>query len=82
LILSFLSAAVGGYACAWIAPGPRAVHVGVLAGLLAVMSLASAASTGAAPGQPAWYPWVIGAIGVAGIVVGGGIRLGPRRSPA
>jgi hypothetical protein len=75
LILSFLSAAVGGYTCAWIASHSRAVHVGVLAGLLGVLSLATALTSGPGPGQPAWYPWVIGAIGIAGIVVGGAVRL-------
>jgi hypothetical protein len=82
LILGFLSAGVGGFTCAWIASHSRAVHVGVLAGLLGLLSLATALTSGPGPGQPPWYPWVIGAIGIAGIVVGGAVRLWFSGNPA
>jgi hypothetical protein len=71
LILGLASAAVGGLICAWVAPHSRAVHVGVLAGLLGILSFVTALTSSPQPGQPRWYPWAIGVIGVVGILAGG-----------
>jgi uncharacterized BrkB/YihY/UPF0761 family membrane protein len=69
LILSLISAVVGGWVTAKLAPNNKKRHVQMLAGLIVVLGLLSLTQTVA--GQPAWYPWVIMLIGAAGALYGG-----------
>ncbi len=69
LILSLISAVVGGWITAKLAPNNKKRHVQILAGLIIVLGLLSLTQT--LIGQPVWYPWVIMLIGAGGALYGG-----------
>ena len=75
LACGFLAAVVGGYVAGVIAIVSPFAHAAALAALFAVVSLASSRGGRAELGQPAWYPLTILGIGVAGVLVGGWVRL-------
>jgi hypothetical protein len=73
LACSLLAAGVGGYVCAWIAPGRPMLHGGVLAGMFLVSGV-SAQGLEADNGQPSWYSYAITVICLIGVVGGAAWR--------
>jgi hypothetical protein len=70
LLISLIGAILGGWVTARVAIYSPMIHVGILALLIVVMSVASARKQGTA-GQPSWYPMTITVLGIAGVLLGG-----------
>lgn len=72
LAIGFFAAVLGGFICAWIAPGAPLIHALILAAVVASIGAAMAAQ-GAQAGQPKWYPLATLVLGVLGVLAGGGL---------
>lgn len=64
-------AALGGFVCAWLAPGSPMIHAGVLAALMAGMAGLMFLEKG---GQPVWYKRTLLILGPTMALVGGMVR--------
>lgn len=70
--VGFFAAVLGGFVCAWIAPGAPFIHALILAAVVGSIGAAMVAQ-GAQADQPKWYPLATLAIGVLGVLAGGGL---------
>ena len=71
-----LLAILAGYLTGKTAPKAPLAHAGVLAGVLAFMSLATIAGLSAADAvqEPSWYPTAILFVGPLGVLIGGALK--------
>lgn len=81
LVVSFAAAVLGGMVVVRLAPRRPVVHAGVVATILALMTLPGVGNPAA--GQPAWYPAAILLIGISGVTCGAlvGMREDARTRP-
>jgi hypothetical protein len=82
LLYSTAFAAVGGWVAARLAPWRTELHVGVLAGIVALLGVASAMSAPPQSAQPGWYGWVIALLGACGVLAGGAVAVRRGRGGA
>jgi hypothetical protein len=73
LVWSPIAAIAGGYVCAWIARNRPMRHVLVLVALSAVLGIISAVVE--AGMKPLWSSLAVVVLGIAGLLIGGRLRL-------
>lgn len=72
LATGLFAAVLGGFICAWVAPGAPFVHTLILAAVVASIG-AAMVTQGPQAGQPKWYPAATLVTGVLGVLAGGGL---------
>jgi hypothetical protein len=79
IVVSLISAILGGWLTARLSAPQQRSNVMILAGLVVLLSVVTAMQGDPGGAQPMWYRWLIPVIGVIGVLIGGGI--GARHTP-